>query len=155
MDYLKQTEPKQEKKPKLWKYILVALIVFGFLAIWTFVSLKKEIEIIPDTQEEVVIEKQPSNEFLAEVTGYNALSAQTDATPTITASQKRVKDGMIACPRKYPFGTRFLIKGREYVCEDRMHIRNDEMFDIFFESYGDAMAFGRQRLLIKLAEEKN
>ena len=86
----------------------------------------------------------------ATVTGYSSTPDQTDDTPEIMASGKRVYDGAIACPRKYLFGTRVKINGKEYVCEDRMHIRFDDRFDIWFVHRTDAKHFGIRELPVEI-----
>lgn len=89
-------------------------------------------------------------EFEAIVTGYSSTIDQTDDTPFITASGKEVKDGILACPRKYPFESKFEIDGKEYICEDRLHIRYDDRFDIWFSTREQAKAFGTSIKNIKL-----
>ena len=98
-----------------------------------------------------------------EFTAYNPTQSQCDSTPRITASQKQIKEGMIACPSKYKFGTKIEIEGLGvYTCEDRMNIRYDCFrqkggckeekfyFDIVLEDYNKAINFGRQSLKFKL-----
>ncbi len=61
-------------------------------------------------------------------TAYSATVNQTDSTPEIMASGKRIYLGAIACPRRFPFGTKVKIKGKMYTCEDRMALRYDNSF---------------------------
>lgn len=83
-------------------------------------------------------------------TAYNADAAQTDDTPDIMASGKKVYPGAIACPRRYPFGTKVTIKGKTYTCEDRMNLRfdasfgnsKDERFDILMATRKEAINWG-------------
>lgn len=88
------------------------------------------------------------------VYAYTSRESETDNTPFITASQKLVRDGIIACPRKYPFGTKFLIKGKEYICEDRMNIRHEngkyEVFDIWMSDLNSTKQWGKQYLKIEV-----
>lgn len=60
---------------------------------------------------------------------------------TITATGENVHVGGVAC-NFLPFGTVFVIDGKEYVVNDRCGI--DNCIDIFMESYEDAIQFGRQ-----------
>ena len=82
----------------------------------------------------------------AVITAYTSLPELTDSTPFITASGATTRDGIIACPRKYPFGTLFVVEGKLYDCQDRMNIRYEgrekEHFDIWFPSYGGAINYG-------------
>ena len=86
----------------------------------------------------------------AEVTAYTSSEDETDDTPHITASGKQTRRGIVACPRKYPFGTRVEILGKEYICQDRMNARYDEEWDIWMSTKKEAIQFGRKTLSIKL-----
>ena len=66
----------------------------------------------------------------------------------ITASGNVATTGMIACPRAIPFETRVLIDGQEYECADRTHIRFDGRYDIWHESYEEAVNFGIKTLTV-------
>ena len=86
---------------------------------------------------------------VAIITAYSSEESQTDSTPYLTASQKQVQEGFIACPRKYEFGQQVEIAGRTYTCEDRKNIRYEdypeEWFDIWFPTTEDALEFGLQK----------
>lgn len=60
----------------------------------------------------------------------------TTATPNRTA----------ACPRSHPFGTKIRVGGKDYICEDRTHIRFDGRFDLYEgddrEAYDRALQWG-------------
>src|SRR3954447_7951630 len=66
------------------------------------------------------------------VTGYNTVAAQTDDDPCIAASGANIcgRRNTIACPPLLPLGTAVEIRGRTYVCEDRMASRFRDRFDI-------------------------
>ena len=96
----------------------------------------------------IEIHNPPIQVEIRPVTGYSSEISQTDSTPFLTASQKQVKEGMIACPRRLVFGTKVEIEGREYICEDRMNLRYDERYDIWFPSTVEAREFGIQELPI-------
>jgi 3D (Asp-Asp-Asp) domain-containing protein len=68
----------------------------------------------------------------AYVTGYNTVRRQTDNTPCIAASGANIcgRRDTAACPRLFDLGTVVEIKGRKYVCEDRMAARFKGSFDI-------------------------
>jgi hypothetical protein len=66
------------------------------------------------------------------VTGYNTVRTQTDDDPCIAASGANIcgRRDTIACPPLLPFGTTVEVRGRSYVCEDRMAARFRDRFDI-------------------------
>jgi hypothetical protein len=74
----------------------------------------------------------PIEVFETKITGYNTTKEQTDSTPCISASGENIcgRKDVIACPRKYPFGSVFEIKGEKYVCEDRLAEKYDHRIDI-------------------------
>lgn len=84
-----------------------------------------------------------------EFTAYNPIEAQTDDSPEIMASNKKVYAGAIACPSFYDFGTKIEVEGvGTFTCEDRMALRyrNTEHFDILLADLNQAKSFGRQQL---------
>lgn len=87
--------------------------------------------------------------FLAEVTAYSSSPDETWGDPFITASGREVHDGLVACPRRFPFGTRFRIGSRIYTCWDRLHMRFDHRFDIWKPSKFEALQFGKRVLVIE------
>ena len=90
-----------------------------------------------------------STRFTAEVTAYSSSPDETWGDPLITASGREVHDGVIACPRRFPFGTQFRIGSRVYTCWDRLHERFDHRFDIWKPSKDEALRFGRQMLEVE------
>lgn len=68
----------------------------------------------------------------AYVTGYNTVRGQTDNTPCIAASGADIcgRRDTVACPPLLRLGAVVEIKGRRYVCEDRMAPRFGGRFDI-------------------------
>ncbi len=88
--------------------------------------------------------------FPAVITAYSSSPDETDDDPFITASGRRVFDGLVACPRRYAFGTKFKINGRTYTCFDRLNQRFDDRFDIWMVSKHEALRFGRRRLLVQV-----
>lgn len=86
----------------------------------------------------------------ARVTAYTSSVEETDDTPFVAASGTSTRPGIIACPRKYPFGTIFEIQGRRYDCQDRMALKNDGMFDIWMSTKEEAYRFGTQELEVKI-----
>jgi len=80
------------------------------------------------------------------ITAYSSTPDQTDDTPFITASNKRVADGIIA-NNMLPFGTKVRIPelygDKIFTVEDRMHSRMGKYrADIWFAEYQQAKNFG-------------
>jgi 3D (Asp-Asp-Asp) domain-containing protein len=72
-----------------------------------------------------------------QVTAYNPVRSQTDSSPLITASNKRVRVGMVALSRDlerefgFTFGDAVYLYGfGRFVFEDRMHRRKKRHVDI-------------------------
>lgn len=100
---------------------------------------------------EVIAQKWLVQETLeAKVTAYSSSPEETDSTPDITANGERTAEGGIACPRKYPFGTLFYINELIYRCNDRMHIRFDDRFDLWMPNKKSAIKFGIQKQNVKV-----
>ena len=79
-------------------------------------------------------------------TAYNALPEQTDDTPEITASGKRVKEGIVA-NNCLPFGTKIAVNDQIFEVQDRMNRRfGCDKFDIFMWDYQAAKEFGVKEL---------
>jgi 3D (Asp-Asp-Asp) domain-containing protein len=87
--------------------------------------------------------------FTAEVTAYSSSPDETWGDPFVTASGREVHDGVVACPRKFPFGTQFRIGSRIYTCWDRLDRRFDHRFDIWKPSKEEALLFGKQLLVVE------
>lgn len=95
------------------------------------------------------------NELMrATVSGYTSSADETDDTPEINASGLKPGPGSIACPARYPFGTRVIIAGDEYACDDRMNERyaHGDHFDIWFPSKAEAMHWGRQTVTVEVVQ---
>ena len=89
------------------------------------------------------------------VTAYNTVGWQTDSTPCISASGDNIcgRDSVVACPSKYPFGTKFFIDGKEYECLDRTSSKYGARLDISFDKdIEGAKRWGKQikKVIIKL-----
>ena len=90
--------------------------------------------------------------FYATVTAYSSSPDETWGDPFITASGRRVFDGVVACPRAIPFGTKVRISDRTYQCYDRLHLKYDDRFDIWMSTKHAALAFGRRELRVEVPE---
>lgn len=90
------------------------------------------------------------------ITAYSSTPEQTDSTPFITASGKYVKDGVVA-NNLLPFGTKIKIPElygeKIFEVQDRMHSRKGgNQIDLWFPSYGEALAFGVKKASIEIIE---
>ncbi len=93
----------------------------------------------------------PKEEISILVTGYSSTPDQTWGDPFTTASGTRVHLGTMACPPQYPFGTKISIEGRgTYVCEDRGGAIKGSHFDMWFESRGEALHWGKRVVAAKI-----
>ncbi len=94
------------------------------------------------------------------VTAYNPVRSQTDISPLITASNKRVRVGMVALSRdlEREFGFRFgdtvyLYGLGRFVFEDRMHRRKRRHVDILMLNPMEARRFGVKSSYLFVLEE--
>jgi len=90
------------------------------------------------------------------VTAYSSTPDQTDSTPFITASNKHVRDGIVAA-NWLPFGTKIKIPAvyadKIFVVEDRMNARYPHRADIWFPARQKALDFGIKFLDIEILAE--
>jgi len=90
------------------------------------------------------------------ISAYSPEPAQTDDSPFITASNHRVRDGIVAVSRDlynkgWVFGREVYIKGLGvYIIDDLMHERKTDQLDIFMFSTAQAMRFGRKKMRVFL-----
>lgn len=70
----------------------------------------------------------------------------------LTASGTIASETTIACPRSWKFGTKVLIEGKEYVCEDHYQKNLSDRIDIFqgygIEAHKKSLEFGIKNLTI-------
>lgn len=92
------------------------------------------------------------------VTAYSPRPKETDSTPHITASNKKVRAGIIAVSRDlydlgWVFGRKVYIEGMGiFVIEDLMASRKRSQVDIFMWKTNDALKFGRQKRKVYLLD---
>ncbi len=64
---------------------------------------------------------------------------------------RKLNKNVIACARKYPFGTKMLIEEKIYVCEDRTKIKKyDGVFDILFRIEEERERRGKRILSVAI-----
>ncbi len=91
------------------------------------------------------------------ITAYSSDVWQTDDTPFITASGKKVENGIVA-NNLLPFGTRIRIpeiyKEKVFIVEDRMHPSKGKYhLDIWFPSYEQAKSFGVKKATVEILKD--
>lgn len=89
----------------------------------------------------------PTKRMTVTLTAYSSTPDQTDDTPFIAATGKRVYDGMIAA-NFLPFGTKVqipkLFGEKIFTVDDRMNRRYQNRVDIWFPDRTSALKFGIQ-----------
>lgn len=94
------------------------------------------------------------------VTAYSSAPEETDSTPFVTASNKTVRDGIIAT-NILPFGTKVqipkLFGEKIFIVEDRMSRRKTNFVDVWMHSKVDALEFGihKAEVLIVASNSEN
>ena len=125
-------------------HIFFAFVILVFMGVETN-SVESRPEIVPAIINDAL-------NFTATITAYSSTRRQTSSHPKITASGKHVRDGFIACPRKFPFGTKVTIDGRVYECQDRLNLKYDSRFDIWKPNTRAARIFGKRTLPVAVME---
>ncbi len=112
----------------------------------------------PVDAEEIVVEEEedkPDLVMVGNISVYTSTPGQTDDSPFIAATGKRVHDGMIAA-NGLPFGTKIRIPDlygdKIFVVEDRMNKRYGlGHFDIWLDTTRkEALKFGRKHLKVEI-----
>ena len=128
-------QKRNEKRERIIA-LLIALFLFGTFVPWT-------------AKYERTDSKQTFS-FVATVYAYSSEERQTDSTPLITASNKMVRDGIVA-NNCLPYGTLVRIAGRVFQVEDRMNPRYDcTVFDVWHASTDSAWDWGKQLLEVEI-----
>lgn len=113
---------------------------------------------INQTEPRIIEKNSPAEVKLAEpeikvkkivkkvITAYSSSRDETDSTPFITASNTRVRDGVVAA-NSLPFGSKIMIPeifgNKVFVVEDRTHPRYGNRIDIWMPSKNLALQFGK------------
>ena len=106
----------------------------------------------------------PETVYEVKVTGYSSSRDQCDADPFTTASNKQVRDGIVALSRDllrrynpdapFDWGDRVHIEGvGEFVVEDSMNARYRHRADIWFPDRRSAANWGIQSLKLSRVPE--
>jgi len=87
------------------------------------------------------------------ITGYSSTEDQTDSTPFTTAWNTQTRPGVVAA-NWLPLGTKIkipeLFGNRVFTVEDRMHPRNANKLDIWFQSREEALKFGVRKARVEI-----
>jgi 3D (Asp-Asp-Asp) domain-containing protein len=87
------------------------------------------------------------------ITGYSSTEDQTDDTPFTTAWNTETRPGVVAA-NWLPLGTKIRIPeifgNQVFTVEDRMHPRNDDKLDIWFQSREEALKFGVRKARVEI-----
>lgn len=81
------------------------------------------------------------------VTAYHP--GEPDLFPCLSASGVNICEtdkNIVACSRKYPFGTKFLINGAAYYCEDRLNIKYDDRIDLLVKNEKEMKKWGKRTI---------
>ena len=96
---------------------------------------------------------RPTQTILVTVTAYSSTPDQTNDSPFIMASGKRVYDGAIAA-NFLPTGTQVMLPEiygeKVFTVEDRMHRRFSDRVDVWMETREEALQFGIKRVAMKI-----
>jgi 3D (Asp-Asp-Asp) domain-containing protein len=100
-------------------------------------------------------ENLPKDKFTINASAYTASADECGNDKGITASGIKVHKGTIACPSKFPFGTKLSIEGMgTFVCEDRGGAIKGNRIDIYMPTKKEAFQFGRQKLVAEVVSEQ-
>ncbi len=129
--------------------LVVCLIIITGAFIWskpaetqntTLITLKPHLEQIQVKKDYLEVHT------FATVSAYNSLKGQTDDTECLGAGGYICgRTDVVACPRHFELGDKFIIDDKEYICLDRMNKRYLTEFDLFYDKdLKGVLEFGRQ-----------
>lgn len=126
---------------------VVAALVLASFAPTTVIAADQ----VPFGSLPAAVDATPKRVMRVEVSAYTSRPQETDATPFVTASGTRVRDGVIAA-NTLRFGTRVRIPelygDKVFIVEDRMNPRYGRHVDIWMEDLMAAKALGRRQVEI-------
>lgn len=117
-------------------------VAWGYNNIMALIPKNQQDSLLPQTKTVIL-------------TAYSSTSDQTDSTPFITASNTKVRDGVIAS-NFLAFGTKILIPSlfgdKIFTVEDRMARKHSDKIDIWFPERHLAKRFGVQEAEVIILE---
>ncbi len=139
------------------KYLIVfltthLLLFLAIITLWNKISKlqAQKPQIIKQKQKIKTIKHVNYNYIIATITAYTPRKIETDHTPYIAASGKRVKPGTVAVSRDlfwngWTFGKKIYIQGLGiFTINDLMNKKYKKHIDIFMYSYKKAKRFGKR-----------
>ena len=124
-------------------------------AAWGYEDVVALINNKPENQQNSLNESLLPKMMKVVLTGYSSTPDQTDDTPFITASNTRVRDGVVAA-NFLAFGTKVqipsLFGNKVFTVEDRMARKHNDKIDIWFPERHLAKNFGVQEADVIILE---
>lgn len=143
------------KNMKKYLVFLATTLIFSWPANISVVSAASHPVSTIGILEPVNLENMIQNTKKVLVTAYTSTPEETDSTPFITASGKKVRDGIVAT-NILPLGTKITIPSifgdKIFVVEDRMNRRMKYVVDVWMSSKNKAIRFGVQRAEITVLD---
>lgn len=146
------------------KYLIGAFLLLGITVLHSGLTSKAQTEAQPQINESAYesslvntspippAESEPRVVY-AVVTAYSSRVSETDETPYTTALGTKVRPGVVAA-NWLPLGTQIripeLFGDRIFTVEDRMHKKNSDKVDVWFESTEEALRFGVRKARIEI-----
>ena len=113
--------------------------------------------LLPIISHEKPIEYRPVSYLYTTATAYSSTKDQTDSTPFISASGRRVYDGMVAA-NFLKFGTKIkmpqIFGNKIFTVHDRMNKKYSNRIDIWFPTREQALDFGKKKIKIVIVRPK-
>ena len=109
-------------------------------------------------EHEVTTLEKKAERYSVTLTAYSSTPEETDDSPFITASNTRVRDGIVAT-NFLPFGTKVKIPAlfgdKVFTVEDRMHQRKQGFVDIWMPTKAAALRFGITKAEIEVVADES
>jgi 3D (Asp-Asp-Asp) domain-containing protein len=145
---LERMHKRRAFRAEKWNSIKAFFAMLAFIA----VAILLLIALTPPAEAQEVTPQsdhfRQATNMVATVTAYTSSEDETDSTPFENASGTRPARGSVACPRTLAFGTQVVIDGKTYTCDDRMHSKYADRFDVWVESKAEAFEWGRRELAV-------
>ena len=147
-EHRRKEQIKHKDERKKATYLIGAIILILIVSFFFYRKEERQAEAKAYKPNTYYVEMgQEIKHITAEVTAYSEFDS-CHYPNCVMASGKRAYVGAIACPRNIPLGTKVVIDGAEYTCEDRTAKYLDGRYDIFTgyrqEAYDKALKFGVQ-----------
>lgn len=159
-----EQDKERSRNRWLWALIIAMVVLIGWAltaqaATITVTTTAQKPLVNQDTQVNVAQPQhgassaQKGVQEMATITAYSSSVDETDDTPEVMASGRKVYAGAVACPQRLSFGTKVNIEGQQYTCEDRMAPKYGERFDIWQPSKQAAITYGVHRAAVEVVVE--